>query len=244
MKMQSALAGGNTGIRFRPGIASMQPERQNSQALPVASLASSACSMAQSLSRDSIRAGSIAIMARALDPVFQQAIDGVAGDRLPNLRLTGGIDGLGRSVDHELKNCGVTPDWLAQWLSQDAVFLARIFEELTGASRLRLRLETVVDDACRCFHPDNVRFRLVTTYRGPGTEWISPRDATSTPSGAEVLGAKIRRLDRGHVAIMRGSRAATADLPALLHRSPPIAGSGVTRLFLAIDEGADDENRG
>ena len=242
MKIQSACqAGENTAIRSQHGIASLQPERQKSQTLPAAPLPPSPCSTAQRLSRDSIRSGSIGIMARALDPVFLQAIDGVAGDRLPNLRLTGGIDALRRSIDHELKNCGFTPDWLAQWLSQDAVFLARVFVELTGAPRLRLRLETVVDDACRRFHPDNVRFRLVTTYRGPGTEWISPRDATTTPSGAELLDARIRRLDRGHVAIMRGCRAATADLPALLHRSPPIAGSGVTRLFLAIDEGADVE---
>ena len=46
----------------------------------------------------------------------------------------------------------------------------------------------------------------------------------------------IRRMDRGWIAVMRGGKAATPDVPALPHRSPPIAGTGETRLFVAIDE--------
>jgi hypothetical protein len=41
---------------------------------------------------------------------------------------------------------------------------------------------------------------------------------------------------------MRGERDATPDRPALFHRPPRIAGSGQTRLFLAIDNAADHES--
>ena len=219
----------------------MQPEYPTGERPLPAPLPLSPCPTAQRLSRASIRSGPIGIMARTLDPVILLALDGMASDSLPHLRLTGGIDSLRGSIEGGLKECGFNPHWLAQWLSEDAIFLAQLFQELTGARRLLLRLETVVDDACCRFHADNVRFRLVTTYRGPGTEWIAPRHAATMPTEAQLSDVRFSRLDRGHVAIMRGSRAATAKRPALLHRSPPIAGSGVTRLFLAIDDEADHE---
>ncbi len=180
-------------------------------------------------------------MARVLDPAILTALDAVTADHLPRLRMIGGVDSVRRDLDRGLEEAGFGPKWLAQWLSEDVICLVRLFQELMKTPRLQFRLEAVDDDACRRFHTDNVRFRLVTTYRGPGTEWISPRLAAISPSGAPLATDAIRRLGRGHIAIMRGGRGATSDRPGLLHRSPPIAGAGVTRLFLAIDDATDLE---
>jgi Protein of unknown function (DUF1826) len=219
----------------------MRPDRRTEAGTPRAHLMASPCPTAQRLSRDALRSGPLSVMARVLEPAVLTALDAVAADRLPRLCVVGDVDSVRRILDRGLEEAEFGPGWLAEWLSEDVIFLARLFQELTKALRLQIRLEAVEDDACRRFHTDNVRFRLVTTYRGPGTEWISPHLTTISPSGAPVPTDTIRRLDRGHIAIMRGGREATAESPGLLHRSPPIAGTGVTRLFLAIDDAADHE---
>ncbi len=43
-------------------------------------------------------------------------------------------------------------------------------------------------------------------------------------------------MERGWVALMLGGREADADRPDVRHRSPPIEGMDVVRLFLAITE--------
>lgn len=170
------------------------------------------------------------------------ALDAVPAASLPQLRVIGDVGLISRSVEAALRAAGFAPPWLSDWLSEDIVFLARWFQNRVGAGRLLVRLETVDDDACRRFHADNVRFRLVTTYRGPGTQWLSPADANGLEDDQTLSADRIRRLERGHVAILRGAREATPDHPGLLHRSPPIEGSGVTRLFLAIDDARDHEH--
>lgn len=87
---------------------------------------------------------------------------------------------------------------------------------------LRLRLEVIETDACRRFHADMVAVRLLATLRGPGTQWIradAPDAIEEIPSGAVAL-FKGRLLD---------------DKAVILHRSPPIAGTGQDRLVLVID---------
>jgi Protein of unknown function (DUF1826) len=115
-------------------------------------------------------------------------------------------------------------------------FLGLVFEQLTGATRLCLRFDVIEDDACRKFHVATVRYRLVTTYRGPGTQWLSPHALATIPQGSAISSDAIKQLERGWVAVMRGSCGATADHPGVLHRSPPINGTGIARLFLAINE--------
>ncbi len=169
---------------------------------------------AQPLSRGSILSQPISIMTRTLDPTITAALDAVEPGRLPRLRLIGGVEQLRRELARSLNEAGFGPKWLAEWLSSDAIFLARLYEDITRTSKLRLRLEAVEDNACRKFHADHVRFRLVTTYRGPGTEWIPPDLLAISSEGATFPASAIRRLDRGCVAVMRGARAATTERPA------------------------------
>ena len=218
----------------------MRPEALNERVAPQTAPLFN-CPTALRLSRNSIQTAPISVMARTFDPATLTALDAVEPGHLPRLRLVGKIEHLRKALDRGLAEIAFGPKWLANWLSDDVIFLARLFQELTKTQRLRLRLEAVEDDACRRFHTDKVSFRLVTTYRGPGTEWIPSSVVAAFPPGAALLTESICHLDRGDVAIIRGSRGATSDRPGLLHRSPPIAGTGITRLFLAVDDGADLE---
>lgn len=116
--------------------------------------------------------------------------------------------------------CPWTPEGLA--LVDEIADLARCFARLTGCTALRLRLEVVETDACRKFHVDQLCARLLCTLSGPGTQWIE--------AGG---GSQVMQMAAGEVGIFKGRL--WAEEPAILHRSPPIAALGDTRLLLVLD---------
>lgn len=88
-----------------------------------------------------------------------------------------------------------------------------------------LRLEHVCDDACRKFHKDRTDIRIITTYRGRGTEWVDVASAESEPP--------IHRLEPFEFGAFLGKRADTHQ--RILHRSPPIEPADLSRLVLVLD---------
>lgn len=86
------------------------------------------------------------------------------------------------------------------------------------------RLEAVDGDACRKFHADYTDLSLVSTYAGPGT------DICRTPADD----APVHRIGTGDVALFKGKLFPGAP-PVLLHRSPPIEGTGDRRVVLVLD---------
>lgn len=151
-------------------------------------------------------------------------LDAIPCHGLPRIRYRGPLHGVGSAISKGLAGSGA----VAAWLAEDACRLAALYAGLAGARDVSLRLEGVHGDSCRIVHVDAVRLRLVTTYVGPGTEYLSP-------GGAE---GRLIRLPTGHVAVFRGSKDLPAGVDGLPHRSPPLEGTGLHRLFLAIDEGA------
>lgn len=114
--------------------------------------------------------------------------------------------------------------YLPKALAADIDALVRRFTALTGKATAHLRLEAVDGDACRKFHADYTDLRLVTTYAGPGT------DIRQTPSED----APVTRIGTGDVALFKG-KLFPGEPPVLLHRSPPIEGTGERRVVLVLD---------
>lgn len=117
-------------------------------------------------------------------------------------------------------------------LAHDAKELAHLFAQLSGCSSVRLRLDWVAEQRCPRVHADRVQMRLLCTYRGAGTEWVS-NDVTLPSLHAEPPKDMLNRLGTGDVAIMKGSLGGGAG--PLRHRSPPLNGSDEWRLLLALD---------
>lgn len=119
------------------------------------------------------------------------------------------------------------------WLETDIGALADIFTSLLSARFLRLRLDVVTTNACRKFHVDAISARMVCTYRGAGTQYgISkggddPSEILTTRTGAPIL--------------LRGTLWPARPPSGLLHRSPPIEGTGETRLVLVLDPVSDPD---
>lgn len=109
----------------------------------------------------------------------------------------------------------------------DAAALVARFAAIMDLSHVVIRLERVTGDACKYWHADYVAVRLICTYRGCGTEWIERSGQASRQTDTP------RTLDTGAVGLFKGRILAGDD--AILHRSPPIAGTGEERLLLVLD---------
>lgn len=119
----------------------------------------------------------------------------------------------------------------------DIVMLAHIFGRVAGSHQLQLQLETVDADACRLFHVDRVRLRLVTSYAGAGLQWLRDEQVRRSALGRGSNRGIIRHgepetLNAGDVALFKGACYPGSGSQALVHRSPPPA---QPRLRLKLD---------
>ncbi len=124
-------------------------------------------------------------------------------------------------------------------LIDDIAGLARGFAARAGSRDVDLRLEAIGHDACWRFHRDHVGYRLNATYRGPGTQWPPLEHAARALRAQRRYRGPLNEFPRFAAGLFKG--VVRAGTEAIVHRSPPVAGSGQTRLFLCLNEVHDDE---
>lgn len=168
-------------------------------------------------------------------PSFQSWINALEPERLPKARVILRPENVRKAAADCCDLCG-TPDCAERVrLVEDTAALAGIFAGLMGAQYLRVRFDVITTNACRNFHVDAVTARLICTYRGTGTQYglstdgAEPERVFTAPTGAPIL--------------LRGTLWPESPRSGLLHRSPPIEGSGETRLVLVVDPVAEPEER-
>ncbi len=171
------------------------------------------------------------IWRRHLTPGFQAWIDALEPKHLPKARVILRPEDVRETAVQICETAG-TPDCAERGkLIDDASALAGLFAGLMRAQYLRLRFDVVTTNACPKFHVDAVRARLVCTYRGTGTQYgistggAEPRRVFTVPTGAPIL--------------LRGTLWPERPKSGLVHRSPPIEGTGETRLVLVVDPVSD-----
>ncbi|MEL6208235.1 MAG: DUF1826 domain-containing protein, partial [Pseudomonadota bacterium] len=154
---------------------------------------------------------------------------------LPSARVILRPD-LVRDAAHKICDLSGTPEGPEKnRLVDDVAALAKIFAGIMDAPFLRLRLDVVTSNSCRKFHVDAVTARLICTYRGTGTQY-GPAPGGDAPS-------EVFTLPTGAPIILRGKLWRERPSSGLLHRSPPIEGTGEARLLLVLDPVNDPEDR-
>ncbi|MGB7205067.1 MAG: DUF1826 domain-containing protein [Anderseniella sp.] len=162
---------------------------------------------------------------------FKAWIDELDPACLPEVRIVLPVSAVRDAVHHVCEQAGMQGSAQRDVLVDDIAALADVFAAIMCTAYLRLRLDVVKDNACCKFHIDAVTARLVCTYRGTGTQYgIStdgqqPKRVFTVPTGAPI--------------ILRGTLWPDPPLSGLLHRSPPIEGTGETRLVLVLDPVCD-----
>ncbi|XWN33593.1 MAG: DUF1826 domain-containing protein [Devosia sp.] len=164
---------------------------------------------------------------RQTPPAFQSWIDGLDPKHLPNGLMSLAVASVRSATLALCDRFHTTDSAMRQRLADDIYALASHFADLMDTSFLKLRLETVTSNACSKFHIDAVTARLICTYRGTGTQYgtitdgEAPRRVFTVPTGAPI--------------ILRGTLWPHSPPAGVLHRSPPIEGTGETRLVLVLD---------
>lgn len=150
-------------------------------------------------------------------------LDSLDFDQIDDVQDTLAMESLAFCLPRALLKAGY-PDGPHIALAQEISAVARSYARIMDVDSTRMRLEVVETDACRKFHMDNVKARLLMPLTEPGTQWIE----------ADVLPApQVHHLRAGAVGLFKGR--VWAETPAILHRSPPIARTGVSRLLLVLD---------
>jgi hypothetical protein len=168
----------------------------------------------------------LAIWERRLAADFAPLLDGAPQD----IRFSATCDDLPALLAAALAEHGFGARPLHPALIADAALLAEHFCTALALARFELRLEVVTTDSCRKFHADYVSARLITTYVGPGTEWLDSAAADAVARGQQP--PRINRMAPGDVGLFKGK---LASLHPAIHRSPPISQSGARRLLLVLN---------
>ena len=129
---------------------------------------------------------------------------------------------------------------------EDIFFLSSIFSDLFDVKKIWLRINTINHPMCPRFHVDNVKCRLVSTYFGPGMQWLPNNSVNRSKLGlinhgiddekSGVFESKndIKQLDLGDVAFLKGDAwSGNAGLGAV-HRSPH-SQKNYKRMYVRID---------
>jgi hypothetical protein len=173
-----------------------------------------------------------AIWQRNHAPIFAQWLDALRLEDLESARVTAYSPTLEKAVANLCQLSGIPQGRGRSLLISDIVSLAEVYMGATQTSVLNLRLDVVSGNACHKFHQDYVTARLLCTYRGAGTQFGQ--------SHGNQAPEDVHQMAEGHVGLFRGRLWSSGGPDILLHRSPPIEGSGERRLLLVIDAHEED----
>jgi len=163
---------------------------------------------------------------------FQAWINGIAPENLPSTRVRLKTKDV-RAAAHDICAQAGMPECAERdWMVKDVAALADIFASIMTTWQVALRFDVLTGNACRKFHIDVVSSRLICTYRGPGTQYGVPKSGNDPDQIFDV--------PTGSPIMLRGTRWPNQSGPDVRHRSPPIEGSGTTRLNLVLDDVQSD----
>ena len=177
---------------------------------------------------------------RPVQPAVIRELSSLRASNLPDVRCPTSLESFDDDVDTLLHKQGLDPLAFSNW----RIDLRRIADHYFGVSDDRdvtLRLVTTESDDCRRFHVDYTHLRLLCTYRGPGTEWLTNKQvdrfaqSSGAPNDAIIRFGKPSQFEPFWVGILKGDAYPGNAGHGLVHRSPPIVGSGETRVLLCLD---------
>lgn len=168
-----------------------------------------------------------AIWERTPEQGFQTWIASLNESKLPQARVTLPLETLPTTIRDIFDDCETSNCTQRDTLIKDTINLAESFAKIMSVSHVQLRFDIIRNNACRKFHVDAIKARLICTYLGTGTQYGISKNNTDPQ--------EIFTLPTGSPMILRGSLWPETPKSGLLHRSPPIEGKTETRLLLVID---------
>jgi len=176
----------------------------------------------------------LVIWQRKLPDTLQTWLENLDEQVMPVLRVLLEPAELRPAMETLLHGYGLPKGEMRDLLIEDINDLVAAFADITQSELVDVRLEYLNHDACWKFHRDSVEARLLTTYFGQATEWVPTEFAEQALHEQKEFQGPLERLDAHDVAFFKGSSASPNS--GIVHRSPPIAGTGHSRLLLCVNE--------
>lgn len=176
----------------------------------------------------------LVLLERTLPASLAQWLETLDLTAMEDIAAVFDVETLHKTLPDALKEADLPPGPGRAALAADIVELATHYCAEAGNPLLHIRLEAISGDACWKFHRDFVRLRLVTTYRGPGTEWERMPHAHDALTSQKSYKGPIETFPPYAAGLFKGSLGPGEQ--GVVHRSPPIAGTDQTRLFLCLNE--------
>ncbi len=168
------------------------------------------------------------ILQRKLPSFATSTLNVVASQPEAKFRLSTSIREIDDGVDGLLHNLGFAYGPARDWMAEDVADLSKQFMRVLSIESIALRGEVVRDDACRKFHRDAVQARMICTYKGPGTLY-GVATSSKEPGRIEIA-------PTGCPIFLKGKAWPGGSQGVVAHRSPPIEGTGESRLVIVINE--------
>jgi hypothetical protein len=178
----------------------------------------------------------LAAWQRRLDPAWAGWLAALPADALPACRMEVAPEDVVHLLNAHFDVCGFPCGQPRAAFVADIAVLVTRFAALARTHTVRLRLDAINGDACRRWHRDCVPLRLICTYRGPGTQWVPPTWGAGVLDSPDDDAPQALAFDTGDVALFKGCGwPGQVHDGGIVHRSPRIAGTDVTRLVLVLD---------
>jgi hypothetical protein len=177
---------------------------------------------------------------RPAQPAVIRELSSLKASDLPDVRCPTSLDSFDDDVSMLLQQHGLDPFAFKNW-RVDLRRLADLYFSVSENRDVTLCLVTTDDDDCRRFHVDRTQLRLLCTYRGPGTEWLIDEQvdrlaqSTGAPNADIIRFGEPSEFEPFWAGILKGDAYPGNAGHGLVHRSPPIAGSGQTRVLFCLD---------
>ena len=170
----------------------------------------------------------LVIWDRSLPLSVRDWLEGLESRQLPNLRVLIAPADIRRAIEPHMDACGMPAGEMRDLLIRD-IEPVSIFAD-TASNLVDVRLERIVNDACWKFHRDSVETRLddvsrsytVGTTKRAAQAMRQQRHYDGQPNGSKTMAWLF-------------SRKRAQAVSGIVHRSPPIEGSGCTRLLLCLN---------
>jgi len=180
----------------------------------------------------------LSLWQRPQDPDIVNEVQALRATQLRDVRRSTSLQSFDDDFRVLLQKQGVDPRDFT-FLHADLHRLVSLFAKIAPGPEFRFRLFTTDRDDCRRFHLDRTSLRLMCTYRGPGTEWLTDAQVDrvaltkSAPNESIIRFGEPSHFEPFWVGILRGDSKNAGQ--GLVHRSPPVSGSGEIRLLFCLD---------
>lgn len=187
-----------------------------------------------------------------LSDIYQPGIDFAIWDRAIGSELKREIDTLLTQKHSFSFRVILRPEEVSEWLTAqwpgshlevlqaDLQQLVAMFADLFDLTHVGMRFECVDKTPCPLFHMDKVMARMVTTYHGAATEWLTEdninRQALKLRDYDNVMrdSNKLQSARVGNVLLFKGQEWPQEGVKGIVHRSAQATAEN-RRLLLTLD---------